>query len=66
MCSSDLLLPPTIVMAMVAGIFLRFGLELIDAATGSPLLALPMILIFVALSAARAWPQLLHQWLSQQ
>lgn len=46
------LLPPTIVMAMVAGIFLRFGLELIDAATGSPLIALPMILIFVALSAA--------------
>lgn len=45
------LLPPTIVMAMVAGIFLRFGLDLITAATGSPLIAIPMILIFVALSA---------------
>ncbi|NLZ57857.1 MAG: benzoate transporter [Corynebacterium sp.] len=44
-------LPPTIVMAMVAGIFLRFGLDLITAATGDPLLTIPMILIFVALSA---------------
>lgn len=44
-------LPPTIVMAMVAGIFLRFGLDLIAAATGDPLLTIPMILIFVALSA---------------
>ncbi|MFC6146429.1 benzoate/H(+) symporter BenE family transporter [Corynebacterium nasicanis] len=43
-------LPPTIVMAMVAGIFLRFGLELVTAATGDPWIALPMILIFVALS----------------
>ncbi|AGF73212.1 benzoate/H(+) symporter BenE family transporter [Corynebacterium halotolerans] len=43
-------LPPTIVMAMVAGIFLRFGLDLITAATGDPLIAVPMILIFVALS----------------
>lgn len=46
------ILPPTIVMAMVAGIFLRFGLDLIAAATGDPLLTIPMILIFVALSAA--------------
>src|SRR5699024_6880919 len=45
------LLPPTIVMAMVAGIFLRFGLDLISAATGSPLIALPMIVVFIALSA---------------
>lgn len=43
-------LPPTIVMAMVAGIFLRFGLDLITAATGDPLIALPMILVFVVLS----------------
>lgn len=43
-------LPPTIVMAMVAGIFLRFGLELITAATGDPVIAIPMILVFVALS----------------
>lgn len=43
-------LPPTIVMAMVAGIFLRFGLDLITAATGDPLIALPMIILFVVLS----------------
>lgn len=43
------ILPPTIVMAMVAGIFLRFGLDLITAATGDPLIALPMIIVFVAL-----------------
>ncbi|MDO5512937.1 benzoate/H(+) symporter BenE family transporter [Corynebacterium sp.] len=43
-------LPPTIVMAMVAGIFLRFGLELVTAATGDPWLAIPMIVIFVGLS----------------
>lgn len=45
-------LPPTIVMAMVAGIFLRFGLDLINAAVDDPLISLPMILIFIALSAA--------------
>ncbi|MEJ5927857.1 benzoate/H(+) symporter BenE family transporter [Corynebacterium sp. H128] len=44
-------LPPTIVMAMVAGIFLRFGLDLIGAARSAPIIALPMIAVFVALSA---------------
>lgn len=43
-------LPPTIVMAMVAGIFLRFGLDLITAAIDDPLIAVPMILVFIALS----------------
>lgn len=43
-------LPPTIVMAMVAGIFLRFGLDLVGAATGDPMIAIPMIVIFVAIS----------------
>lgn len=43
-------LPPTIVMAMVAGIFLRFGLDLIDASVTDPLIALPMVIVFVALS----------------
>ena len=32
-------LPPTIVMAMVAGIFLRFGLGLINAAVDDPLIS---------------------------
>ena len=43
-------LPPTIVMAMVAGIFLRFGLDLITAATDDPLITLSMIAVFVGLS----------------
>lgn len=44
-------LPPTIVMAMVAGIFLRFGLDLVGSASADPLIALPMIVVFVALTA---------------
>lgn len=47
-------LPPQVVMAMVAGIFLRFGLELIDASLADPMIAIPMILIFVALSTIPA------------
>ena len=43
-------LPPTIVMAMVAGIFLRFGLDLINASIDDPLIALPMVIVFIALS----------------
>lgn len=43
-------LPAPIIMAMVAGIFLRFGLRLIDSATADPLIALPMIIVFIALS----------------
>lgn len=46
------ILPPTIVMAMVAGIFLRFGLDLIGAATDDPWIAIPMILLFLVLSAS--------------
>lgn len=44
------LIPHTIVMAMVAGVFLRFGIELVEAAVGSPLLAVPMIALFVGLT----------------
>jgi len=43
-------LPPTIVMAMVAGIFLRFGLDLVNASITDPLIAIPMVLVFVGLS----------------
>lgn len=43
-------LPPTIVMAMVAGIFMRFGLDLINAAKVDPMIALPMIIVFIAIS----------------
>lgn len=44
------LIPHTIVMAMVAGVFLRFGIELVEAAVGSPLVAIPMIALFVGLT----------------
>lgn len=43
-------LPPTIVMAMVAGIFLRFGLDLVTSATDDPLITVSMIVVFVGLS----------------
>ena len=44
------ILPPTIVQAMVAGIFLHFGLGLIEIAIDDPPIAVPMILVFVLLS----------------
>jgi benzoate membrane transport protein len=44
-------LPPQIVMAMVAGVFLRFGLDLVDASTDEPSIALPMIVVFIVLTA---------------
>lgn len=44
------LLPATIVMAMVAGIFLRFGLDLITAAVDDPLITISMIVVFVGLT----------------
>lgn len=43
-------LPPTIMQAMVAGIFLHFGLGLIEVAIDDPPIVLPMILVFVLLS----------------
>lgn len=44
------LLPMPIVMAMVAGVFLRFGLGLVDSIQTAPIVAIPMILVFFALS----------------
>jgi benzoate membrane transport protein len=44
------LLPVPVVMAMVAGAFLRFGLDLVDAVLVDTVLALPMVLAFVVLS----------------
>lgn len=43
-------IPHTIVMAMVAGVFLRFGVELITAAVDAPLIAVPMVVLFVVVS----------------
>ncbi len=48
------LLPMPIVMAMVAGVFLQFGLNLIFAIRDGPLIAGPMTAIFLVLSA---WPR---------
>lgn len=44
-------LPMPIVMAMVAGVFLRFGVDLVKALHGDPLIAWPMTLVFLALTA---------------
>lgn len=45
-------IPMPIVMAMVAGIFLRFGLDIVRALHGDPTLAGPMVFVFFALLAA--------------
>src|SRR5512139_1616894 len=47
------LLPMPIVMAMVAGVFLQFGLNLIYAIRDGFVIAAPMTLVFVLLSAVR-------------
>lgn len=44
------LLPMPIIMAMVAGVFLNFGLDWIKAISAAPWIAAPMTLAFVALS----------------
>jgi benzoate membrane transport protein len=43
--------PMPIVMGMVAGVFLRFGLDLVRAVHADAAIAAPMVLAFVALSA---------------
>ncbi len=43
-------LPMPIVMAMVAGVFLSFGLGLVQSIQASPWVALPMVVAFVVLS----------------
>lgn len=49
------LVPMPIVMGMVAGVFLRFGTDLVRAVHLDPLLAGAMVAVFVALSARPAW-----------
>lgn len=44
------MLPMPIVMAMVAGVFLRFGLGLVDSIQNAPVVAIPMVVVFFALS----------------
>jgi benzoate membrane transport protein len=47
--------PMPIVMGMVAGVFLRFGLDLVHAMHEAPAIAAPMVLAFIA---ASVWPAL--------
>lgn len=48
-------LPMPIVMGMVAGVFLRFGLDLIRALHSDVAIALPMVMAFLLLSAMPEW-----------
>lgn len=56
-------LPMPLIMAMVAGVFLQFGLGLIDSVWSSATVALPMVLAFIAVGAvpriARFFPPIL-------
>jgi benzoate membrane transport protein len=47
--------PMPIVMGMVAGVFLRFGLDLVHAVRDDFWIAAPMIVAFLALSASSGW-----------
>jgi benzoate membrane transport protein len=47
-------LPMPIVMGMVAGVFLRFGLDLVRALHQDVAIAAPMVIVFLALSALPA------------
>lgn len=44
-------IPMPIIMAMVAAVFLRFGTDIVAASTEAPLIALPMVVVFVLFSA---------------
>ena len=48
-------LPMPIVMGMVAGVFLRFGLDLVRALHSDVAVAAPMVLAFIVLSANADW-----------
>ena len=48
-------LPMPIVMGMVAGVFLRFGLDIVRALDSDVLIAAPMVAVFLLLSARADW-----------
>ncbi len=48
-------LPMPVVMGMVAGVFLRFGLDLVRALHSSFAIAGPMVIAFLLLSSRAAW-----------
>jgi len=47
--------PMPIVMGMVAGVFLRFGLGLVHSVRDDFWIAAPMVAVFIALSASATW-----------
>lgn len=47
-------IPSPIVMAMVAAVFLRFGIDIVDAGQSAPAVVVPMIVAYVALTALPA------------
>ncbi|CUW40839.1 Putative permease of the major facilitator superfamily (MFS); putative benzoate transporter [Magnetospirillum sp. XM-1] len=49
------LLPMPIVMGMVAGVFLRFGLDLVRAVHSDAFIGVPMVAAFILLSAIPSW-----------
>ena len=49
------LLPMPIVMGMVAGVFLRFGLDIVRALSSDAAIAAPMVAVFLLLSARANW-----------
>ena len=48
-------LPMPIVMGMVAGVFLRFGLDIVRALHSDVAIAAPMVAVFLLLSAQASW-----------
>ena len=48
-------LPMPIVMGMVAGVFLRFGLDIVRAMQSDLAIAAPMVVVFLLLSARADW-----------
>lgn len=48
-------LPMPIVMGMVAGVFLRFGLDIVRALQSDVAIAAPMVAVFLLLSANAGW-----------
>ncbi|MCQ4118125.1 benzoate/H(+) symporter BenE family transporter [Rhodococcus tibetensis] len=49
------MLPMPIVMAMVAGVFLRFGTDLVAALKSDALVAVPMVVVFLLLGSRARW-----------
>ncbi|MEU2005550.1 benzoate/H(+) symporter BenE family transporter [Rhodococcus sp. NPDC019627] len=49
------MLPMPIVMAMVAGVFLKFGIDLVVALKSDAVVAVPMVIVFLLLGSRARW-----------